>query len=160
MVHHVCPEGCTTQTRGDAGSTGRFGQRTSRQARNERDGDHEREIVRESLTDLPTPRRLAWDFGKIPLFPPDQTSRSQASYPLPGIIQPKLVVGAVNDPLEHEADRVADEVMRMPDPDVSVAAAPPQVSRKCAACDEEGKKFKGSRPDRPNEPQRGARDCA
>ena len=29
--------------------------------------------------------------------------------------------------------------MRMPDPDVSVAAAPPQVRRKCAACEEEEK---------------------
>ena len=131
------PRVATTQTRGDASSTGRFGQRTSRQARNERDGDHEREIVRENLTDLPPPRHLAWDFGKIPLFPPDQTSRSQASYPSPGMIQRKLAVGAVNDPLEHEADRVADQVMRMPDPDVSVAAAPPQVSRKCAAYEEE-----------------------
>ena len=127
----------TSQTRGDAGSTGRFGQPTSRQAWNERDGDHEREIVGERLTDLPPPRHLAWDFGKIPLFPPDRTSRSQASYPLPGIIQPKLTIGAVNDPLEHEADRVADQVMRMPDPDVSVAAAPPRVSRKCAGCEEE-----------------------
>ena len=125
------------ETRGDANSTGRFGQRTSRQPRNERDGDHERKIVREDLTDLAASRRIAWDFGKIPLFPPDPASRARASYPLPGIIQRKLTVGAVNDPLEHEADRVADQVMRMPDPDVSVAAAPPQVSRKCAACEEE-----------------------
>ncbi len=131
------PRVATTQTRGDAGSTDRFGQRTSRQAGNERDGDHEREIVREDLTDLPPPRHLAWDFGKIPLFPPDAASRSQASYPLPGIIQRKLAVGAVDDPLEHEADRVAGQVMRMPDPDVSVAAAPPPVSRKCAAYEEE-----------------------
>jgi hypothetical protein len=133
------PRVATIQTRGDAGSTGRFGQRTSRQAKGEHDGGHEREIVRENLTDPAAPRRIAWDFGKIPLFPPDQASRSQASYPLPGIIQRKLVVGAVNDPLEHEADRVADQVMRMPAPDVSVAAAPLQVSRKCAACEEEEK---------------------
>ena len=39
-------------------------------------------------------------------------------------IQPKLIVGAVNDPLEHEADRVADEVMRIPDRELSVGAAP------------------------------------
>src|SRR3954470_23852188 len=26
-----------------------------------------------------------------------------------GILQPKLKIGAVNDPLEHEADRVADQ---------------------------------------------------
>ena len=28
--------------------------------------------------------------------------------------QPKLTIGAVNDPAEAEADRVADQVMRMP----------------------------------------------
>jgi hypothetical protein len=31
-------------------------------------------------------------------------------------VQPKLQVGAVNDPLELEADRVAEHVMRMPEP--------------------------------------------
>lgn len=30
-------------------------------------------------------------------------------------VHPKLTVGSANDPLEHEADRVADQVMRMPD---------------------------------------------
>jgi hypothetical protein len=54
-------------------------------------------------------------------------------------IQAKHQLGAVNDPLEHEADRVADQVMRMPDPEVSVGTAPPQVSRKCAVCDEHEK---------------------
>ena len=55
-------------------------------------------------------------------------------------LQCKLTVGAVNDPLEAEADRVADQVMRMPDPDVSVSSGAPQISRKCAACEEEDKK--------------------
>jgi hypothetical protein len=36
--------------------------------------------------------------------------------PLPFPIQAKLMVGAVNDPLEQEADRVAEQVMRMPEP--------------------------------------------
>jgi hypothetical protein len=58
---------------------------------------------------------------------------------LPGVLQAKLKIGAVDDPLEHEADRVADQVMRMPGPEVSIAAAPPQVSRKCDACAEEEK---------------------
>jgi hypothetical protein len=31
-------------------------------------------------------------------------------------IQPKLAVGQSDDPLEHEADRLADQVMRMPEP--------------------------------------------
>jgi len=33
---------------------------------------------------------------------------------LPGILQAKLTIGKANDPFEQEADRVAEEVMRMP----------------------------------------------
>lgn len=43
-------------------------------------------------------------------------------------IQRKLSVGASNDPLEQQADAVADTIMRMPDS---------QVQRKCAACEKE-----------------------
>ena len=86
----------------------------------------------------------SWDFSKIPIFPPGGTHQPQHPFPfggrrLPHPIQAKLVVGQVDDPLEHEADRVADQVMRMPAPEVSVAAAPPQLSRKCAGCEEEEK---------------------
>ncbi len=52
-------------------------------------------------------------------------------------IQPKLVINEPGDAYEQEADRVADQVMRMLAPELSIAAAPPQVSRKCAACEEE-----------------------
>jgi hypothetical protein len=57
-------------------------------------------------------------------------------------IQPKLVVAPVGDPLEREADRVADAVVRAPSP----VAGPGQsstfisglsVQRKCAACEHE-----------------------
>jgi hypothetical protein len=89
--------------------------------------------VSRAVREAPGP---SWDFSKIPVFPPDQPNRSQASYPLPGIIQPKLAIGEVSDPLEHEADRVADQVMRMPAPDIAISSAPLQVSRKCAACEE------------------------
>jgi outer membrane protein OmpA-like peptidoglycan-associated protein len=58
-------------------------------------------------------------------------------------LQAKLKIGAVNDPLEHEADRVADHVMRMPAPDsapeVALRAPSRQASRKCAACEDEEK---------------------
>jgi hypothetical protein len=54
-------------------------------------------------------------------------------------IHAKLAVGAANDPLEHEADRVADEVMRKPDPGLAASSAEPQIRRKCAACEEEEK---------------------
>jgi len=88
--------------------------------------------------------RVSWYFSKIPLFPPERASRPQAPSPfteppLPGAIQPQLAVGPVDDPLEREADSVAEQVMRMPAPEVSAAAAPPQVSRKCAECEGEEK---------------------
>ncbi len=54
-------------------------------------------------------------------------------------LQPKLTVGAIDDPLEAEADKVADLVMRQEDPAVSLTHAPPSVSRKCAECEEEDK---------------------
>ncbi len=34
----------------------------------------------------------------------------------PPLLQAKLTIGAVDDPYEHEADRVAETVMRMPEP--------------------------------------------
>ena len=40
------------------------------------------------------------------------------------LTQPRLAVGAVNDPLEQEADCVADQVMRTPERDLLVASAP------------------------------------
>jgi hypothetical protein len=56
-------------------------------------------------------------------------------------LQPKLTVGAIDDPLEAEADTVADRVMRMEDPTGGLTQAPPAVSRKCAACEEDDKKL-------------------
>jgi hypothetical protein len=49
-------------------------------------------------------------------------------------LQRKLAIGAVDDPLEHEADAVANRVMRMPDPAaISTAAhAGKQLQRKCS----------------------------
>ena len=49
----------------------------------------------------------------------------------PVFIQAKLTVGSVDDPMEHEADVIADQVMRMPDST--------QIQRKCAHCEEEEK---------------------
>lgn len=53
-----------------------------------------------------------------------------------GILQARLHVGAVDDPLEQEADRVADQVMHASD-GAAVTAAPLGVSRKCQACAED-----------------------
>ncbi len=46
-------------------------------------------------------------------------------------IQRKLSIGAVDDPLEHEADAMADKVMRMPESNF--------IQRKCSQCGEEEK---------------------
>lgn len=51
-------------------------------------------------------------------------------------LQRKLAVGRVDDPLEHEADRVADEVVGMPTSETTTTPSPARVSRKCAECDE------------------------
>lgn len=61
-------------------------------------------------------------------------------------LQRKLTIGAVNDPLEAQADHIADQVMRMPVPGVSVSSGPFQASRKCAACEEEDKNLQ-AKPD-------------
>lgn len=61
----------------------------------------------------------SWDFGKIPLFPPDQAAPGQESLAAlrpSSVIQRKLVIDRSDDPLEHEADRAADQVMRMAAP--------------------------------------------
>jgi hypothetical protein len=59
------------------------------------------------------------DFSKIPVFSP-------------GRLQAKLKVGAVDDPLEDEADRVADQVTRMPGP-VQTGRVGPEGSEQTAA---------------------------
>jgi hypothetical protein len=90
-------------------------------------------------TTLMTPHGALRNFSNIPVFGLAQANRPLASFPAaafrpPGFIQPKLVVGEVNDPLEREADRVADQVMRMPAPVRTDGGA--TLQPKCAACEE------------------------
>jgi outer membrane protein OmpA-like peptidoglycan-associated protein len=109
---------------------------------NELDGPREK-IAGPDVERMRFPNRVAapagsWDFGKIAIFPPGRTGPAHPAAPHPGgVIQRKLAVGRVDDPLEHEADRVADQVMRMPATEISTAPALLQISRKCAACEEE-----------------------
>src|SRR6185295_6852750 len=57
-----------------------------------------------------------------------------------GLLQAKLAVNAPGDAYEREADRVADQVLRMPDPAApGVSAAPPSIQRLCSHCEEEEK---------------------
>jgi len=52
------------------------------------------------------------------------------------------MVGQANDPLEDKVDRVADQVMRIPEPQTTVVS--PQISRKYSSCEEEeGKQLRG-----------------
>jgi len=112
---------------------------------------HEQDGAPESITVQGATPGVAWNFSKFPLFSPDRTNqlraRSSFSAPhLPGAIQAKLVVGQVNDPLEYEADRVADQAMRVSEPELAIAPAPAQLSQKCAACEEEEPRKLGARP--------------
>ena len=106
------------------------------------------DISPESLSAEGESRGLAWDFSKVPLFPPKRMSgefQSPSQFPAPRLpepIQTKLKVGSVDDPLEDEADRVVEQVMRMPSPESALTSAAPQVSRKCAECEEEVKLYK------------------
>ena len=59
------------------------------------------------------------------------------------LIQPKLTIGAPNDKYEQEADRVANQVMRMPDPSISPSVGAtrndsvPPIQRFCTECQNE-----------------------
>lgn len=66
------------------------------------------------------------DFGRIPVSA--------------GPIHTKLAINKPGDEYEQEADRVADRVMRMSKPKFQRVSSPPEVSRKCASCEEEEKK--------------------
>ena len=77
-----------------------------------------------------------WNFGKIAIFGPAGVERRWMLSPFPAL-QAKLAVGASDDPLEREADRVADRVMAMPTAVADVGGAPPAINRKCAVCDDE-----------------------
>jgi hypothetical protein len=71
---------------------------------------------------------------------PSTSSAAKANL-LDGNSEPSLRIGSIDDPLEKEADRVADEVMRMPDRGFSLTTAHGQLSRKCACKEDEEPKI-------------------
>jgi hypothetical protein len=87
--------------------------------------------------------RVAYDFSSIPVFAAEREHRPQSQPRFPatpshGIIQPKLAIRRSDDPLEDEADRVTDKVMRMPDKAGPMPAVKTEaVQGKCAACKDE-----------------------
>src|SRR5580704_16002884 len=66
---------------------------------------------------------VSWDFSRIPVT---------------GALHRKLAVGEANDPLEHEADAVADRVLSSTGTAGSVSGAANEsgLKRKCSACEE------------------------
>jgi hypothetical protein len=93
-----------------------LGQRTSSPAENDTHRHNEQEVAPANPTAQSATPGVSFDFMKIPLFPPSRVNRPHASSlaaepPLPCSIQPKLAIGQVDDALEHEANRVADQVM-------------------------------------------------
>jgi hypothetical protein len=67
------------------------------------------------------------------------SARQAGSGAIPYFLQARLQVGRVGDPLEDEADKVAEQVMRTSVSAPATAAGAPQISRKCASCEEEEK---------------------
>jgi len=59
----------------------------------------------------------SWDFSATPVVAPDRPRQAGALLPMP---QPKLLLGPIDDRLEYEADRAADQVTAM--------AAPPTIA--------------------------------
>jgi len=70
------------------------------------------------------PRDHSWNLCGVPASDPLRRT-------------PELAVGAVDDPLEHEAERVAGDVMRMPAGGLTLSSAPQNISRKSEAGEEE-----------------------
>ena len=65
-----------------------------------------------------------------------QSDTKESFYQVP--VQRKLSVGAADDPLEKEADDMADKVMRMPNPEpISFSSSKNVINRKCSECEKE-----------------------
>ena len=94
---------------------------------NERGLNNDQAFDRVTVTSQETGRGLPFDFSTISVDPPGRANRSQVQSPISapwvrGAIQAKLVIGEAHDPLEQEADRIADQVMRKPNPDCNSGA--------------------------------------
>jgi hypothetical protein len=77
------------------------------------------------------------NLGATRAIAPDGASRLPSPAIRPSALQPKLAIGPLNDPLERDADRVADQVMRMPQPHPHPSTTPTRLSRKCQSCEDE-----------------------
>jgi outer membrane protein OmpA-like peptidoglycan-associated protein len=82
----------------------------------------------------------SWDLSKVSLSPsrPLEPFRRGPTPGAPRPIQAQLKVGAVDDPLEAQADRVADQMMQTPAPAGSVTPTPHQIIRTRNVSEQEG----------------------
>jgi len=92
------------------------------------------DVLRHSL---PARTRALPESSRCGLSQPSGASNSRIAEPPPSI-QRKASVSVPDDPLEHEADAVADRIMRTAEP-TPIGTTTPSIQRKCAACDEEDK---------------------
>jgi hypothetical protein len=81
-----------------------------------------------------------WNFATVPVSSDPRRHGKGA----PGFggnwlpVQKKLIIGRTDDPLEHEADAVANRVMQMADPQIALKTdGTPRVRRECAECEKE-----------------------
>jgi Domain of unknown function (DUF4157) len=82
------------------------------------------------LVSVNQPPRTASALYDVPLHTPGYGGAPEhPGRPVAGPVQAKLRVGAVDDPLEQEADRAADAVMRLPIPVSTSSLAPARISR-------------------------------
>jgi hypothetical protein len=92
------------------------------------------------------------DFSKVSIYTTGYSTGPAGSYAnpsrvpavrsLPPNLQAKLTIGCSDDPLEAEADKLAEQVTQSRGCDDSITPAitamPPRVSRKCVECEQEG----------------------
>jgi Domain of unknown function (DUF4157)/Pre-toxin TG len=79
-----------------------------------------------------------WNYADIPFLPPAPEPAPPARQVPRLFIQAKCVrCEQLGDPREHEADTLADQVLRTPDAAIAIASATSRISYKCAACEEE-----------------------
>jgi len=71
---------------------------------------------RERTHDPSPARRTPASLAAVPVFAPGEGAGPVTPALKPIALRRKLAVGAVDDPLEREADRVAEHVMRTPEP--------------------------------------------
>ena len=98
-------------------------------------------------------RPPSWCFANVPTFAAGVDHEiHQALFPARPLdlpIQAKLVVGSVNNPLESEADRIADGILRTPSPDPSIPPVPLQIDRRYSRRDVEGRQLQPDFPEKP-----------